>query len=358
MRLKEHDRKLFSLLPAGLALGHHANPAACIKVEQQYALPVLLSGLSALVLKKSETNMISTCYKNTMQRLMKLHDRTSDCAVYFLAGSLPGKAFLHLRQLSLFLMICHLPNDPLHALARTTLIQGKPSGKSWFQEIREICILYDLPHPLTLLHSPPPKPTFKKLCRAKVHDYWHVKLSSEATSLRSLEYLRPAFLSLSRPHPIFTSLDGNPYQAKAAKVQALFLSGRYYTEKLCRFWSENKGGFCLLDSCKSMNICKTLEHIVLQCTGLSETRRRLLRFTSDYVAAHPYISEIVWTYLYSDSGKVVMQFLIDCSVLPMVILAYKKHGTTVHAHLFRITRTWCKSLHRDRLRALGRYAKN
>ena len=107
-----------------------------------------------------------------------------------------------------------------------------------------------------------------------------------------------------------------------------------------------------------MNICETLEHIVLQCTGLSETRRRLLRFTSDYVAAHPYISEIVWTYLYSDSGKVVMQFLIDCSVLPMVILAHQKHGTTVHAHLFRITRTWCKSLHRHRLRALGRYAKN
>ena len=222
VRLKEHDRKLFSLLPAGLALGHHANPAACIKVEQQYALPVLLSGLSALVLKKSETNMISTCYKNTLQRLMKLHDRTSDCAVYFLAGSLPGKAFLHLRQLSLFLMICHLPNDPLHALARTTLIQGKPSGKSWFQEIREICILYDLPHPLTLLHSPPPKPTFKKLCRAKVHDYWHVKLSSEATSLRSLEYLQPAFLSLPRPHPIFTSIDRNPYQAKQQKSRHFF----------------------------------------------------------------------------------------------------------------------------------------
>ena len=122
VRLKEHDKKLFSLLPAGLALGHHANPAACIKVEQQYALPVLLSGLSALVLKKSETNMISTCYKNTLQRLMKLHDRTSDCAVYSLAGSLPGKAFLHLCQLSLFLMICHLLNDPLHVLARTTLI--------------------------------------------------------------------------------------------------------------------------------------------------------------------------------------------------------------------------------------------
>ena len=119
-RLQAHDKKLFSLLPVGIALGHHANPAACIKVEQQYALPVLLSGLSALVLKKAEINMISTCYKNTLQRLMKLHEKTSDCVVYFLAGSLPGRAVLHLRQLSLFMMICHLPSNILHSLAWTT----------------------------------------------------------------------------------------------------------------------------------------------------------------------------------------------------------------------------------------------
>ena len=142
----------------------------------------------------------------------------------------------------------------LHSLAWTTLIQGKPSGKSWFQEIREIGILYGLPHPLSLLQSPPSKTSFKKLCKEKAHDYWHAKLSAEVASLRSLEYLRPEYLSLSRPHPIFTSLDGNPYQAKAAKVQALFLSGRYYTERLCRFWSDNKFGYCLLDSCKNLNI--------------------------------------------------------------------------------------------------------
>ena len=81
-------------------------------------------------------------------------------------------------------------------------------------------------------------------------------------------------------------------------------------------------------------------------------------FTFEYVAAHPYISEIVGTYLYSVNPKVVMQFILDCSVLPMVISAYQVHGPTVHAHLFKITRMWCRSLHRDRLRALGRYIKD
>ena len=355
VRLQEHNRKLFSLLPAGLALGHHANPAACIRAEQLYALPVLLSGVAALVLKKSEVSMLSACYKNTLQRLMKLHEKTPDCAVYFLAGSLPCAAILHLRQLSLFLMICHLRDDTLNLLARSILTNAKPSAKSWFQGIRTLSIQYGLPHPLLLLESPPPKHHFKKLCKEKVLEFWHEKLSREADS-PSLEYLCPAYLSLTTPHPIWSSLDGNPYEAKAAKIQAVFLTGRYRTARLCRFWSENnREGYCLLDSCKDRLITEDLDHIILYCPSLSETRRRLFRFTSDYVAAQPILSDIIRAYLYATDTKVVMQFIIDCSVLPLVISAHQTHGQDIHKHLYKITRTWCRSLHRDRLRALGRY---
>ena len=107
-RISAHRRALFSVLPAGMSLRHGGNPAAALRVEQLYALPVLLSGLAPLVLTKHETDMMDSHYKNMLSRLMKLHDRTPNSAVYFLAGSLPGLALLHLRQLSLFNMICHL----------------------------------------------------------------------------------------------------------------------------------------------------------------------------------------------------------------------------------------------------------
>ena len=167
---------------------------------------------------------------------MKLHDKTPDCAVYFLAGSLPGTALLHLRQLSLFSMICHLEGSILKSLLTNILIEAKPAANSWIQKVKDICIQYQLPHPLHLLKSPMPKPRFKTLCKQKVSEHWHNKLSQEA-DLPSLAYLQPSFLSLSSPHPIWTSLDGNPYQAKAARIQALFFSGRYRSERLCRFWS-------------------------------------------------------------------------------------------------------------------------
>ena len=355
-RMSAYRSKLFSVLPAGMALHHHADPAACLRVHQLYALPVLLSGLSALALSKSETVMIDSCFKNTLNLLMKLHDRTPDCAVFFLAGSLPGSALLHLRQLSVFSMICNLRDNVLKSLVKDILIGAKTSAKSWIQDIRDLTIQYQLPHPLFLLENPIPKDKFKQMCKQKVQEYWHAKLSLGA-ALPSLQYLQPSFLSLCHPHPIFTSLDGNPYQARASRIQALFLTGRYRSERLCRFWSTNKNGVCLLEPCRSQELFEDIDHIILKCSGLTDVRRRLALFTSEYTADKPVLREIVETYLCADNDELRMQFIIDCSVLPLVISSYQHHGPIIHQQLFKITRTWCRSLHVARMKALGRFNK-
>ena len=354
-RISAHNKALSSVLPAGLALHHHANPAAGLHVEQLHALPVLLSGLSALVLSKYEINLISSHYKNTLLRLMKLHERTPDCVVFFLAGSLPGSALLHLRQLSLFGMICRLDGNILKTMALKTLVEAKPAANSWFQQIRDLCIQYQLPHPIALLETPPLKTRFKKLCELKVNEYWHSKFTIES-KLPSLKFLHPNFLSLTTTHPIWSSLNGNPYQTLKAKTQARFFSGRFRTESLCRFWSDNKEGVCLLDSCRGLHITEDLEHIVVSCAGLTETRRRLTRFTTDYIADKPILKPLIAAYLCS-TQDLFMQFIIDCSILPLVIASYQKYGPTIYEHLFHISRTWCYSLDCDRSKLLGRYRK-
>ena len=221
-RISAHRSKLFSLLPAGLANHHHANQAAILKVERLYASPVLLSGLASLVLTKSESDSLQKYHKNCIRQLMKLPERTSDCVVYFLAGSLPLIALLHLRQLSLFNMITHLPGNPLHVLALDFLVTAKFSAKSWFQTIRSLTIKYDLPHPLDLLKSPVHPAKFKSLCKLKVKEFWRSHLIQES-KMSSLKFLKPEFISLHHPHTLWKSLDGNPFRAKAARIQALIL---------------------------------------------------------------------------------------------------------------------------------------
>ena len=57
-RISAHRKALASVLYTGIAKGHRANPALGIRVEKMYATPVLLSGLSALVLTKKDIDTI------------------------------------------------------------------------------------------------------------------------------------------------------------------------------------------------------------------------------------------------------------------------------------------------------------
>merc|ERR1712208_123312 len=106
-------------------------------------------------------------------------------------------------------MITRLPNDPLNVRARNVLTCFSASSKSWFSQIRNICLQYGLPHPLVLLLHPLSKEAFKKIVKAKVTDYWEQKLRGEASLLPSLASFRSEFCSLSTPHPILWTPNSN-----------------------------------------------------------------------------------------------------------------------------------------------------
>ena len=65
-RLSAHRRAVFSLLSAGLARGHRANPAAAVRVERLYGIPVLLSGLASLVLSTQDVGLLEGHFKAHM----------------------------------------------------------------------------------------------------------------------------------------------------------------------------------------------------------------------------------------------------------------------------------------------------
>ena len=162
-RISSHKRALAAVLSAGVSRNHRGNPAASIKAEKVYALPVLLSGLGCLFLLESEVNVLSHHYKVVLEALQKLHTKTPEPVVFFLAGSLPFRGFLHIRQLTIFSMICRLQNNILHKIAEYVLTRLPDTAKSWFMQIKKLCFQYDLPHPLQLLKEPPNKHELKKL---------------------------------------------------------------------------------------------------------------------------------------------------------------------------------------------------
>ena len=150
-----------SVLFTGIAKGHRANPILGIRIEKVYATPVLLSGLGALVLTKSDIDMIDHHFQESIGQLLRLHKGTPRCVIFFLAGCLPGAALVHMRQLSLFGMICRLdPSNLRHQHASNLFSAAVQFRGSWFNQIRKWCLMYRIPHPSSLFARPLHKDIF------------------------------------------------------------------------------------------------------------------------------------------------------------------------------------------------------
>ena len=282
---------------------------------------------------------------------MKLHERTPDPVVYFIAGCLPAEALLHLRQFSLFSMVIRLPNNIHHKMARYILTTSSDSSQSWFIQVKKLLLQYNLPHPLRLLDSPLSKAALKKLFKNHVIDFWQTKLRRDAAPLSSLEYFKPQFMSLQITHPLWTSCGSNSYEICKAIIQAKMLSGRYRTDQLLRHFSDNDG-LCTL--CHQ-NIPGSIEHLLVQCPVLDESRKqlRLKLSTNDD------ISDTVKSLINDSfhSVKTTTQMLLDCTAIPATIAAKQTEGPSVIQQIFRFTRSWCYTIHKTRLKLLGRWHK-
>ena len=87
---------------------HGANPLASLRAEFIFGLPVLFSGTAALILNKSEIDIIAHHVKETIQNLLKLYPKTLVSCIFMISGSFPGQAQLHMKQLTLFGMVCQI----------------------------------------------------------------------------------------------------------------------------------------------------------------------------------------------------------------------------------------------------------
>ena len=353
-RITAHKKALGAVLHTGMARGHRGNPAASLHVEELYAIPVLLSGIAPLVLSDQELTLIEQHHKETLRCLLRLHQNTPRSVIYFLAGSLPGSALLHLRQLSIFGMITRLKENVLHEHAVNVFSSVTISPSSWFHQIRKWCLLYNLPHPLQLLTTTPLKASFKNLVKKHVISYWEDKLRAEAAPMSSLIFFSPSFMSITKPHPLWQTAGSSPAKVSMATVQAQMLSGRYRTEALCSHWSKNKEGVCLLSS-ECGNTVEDLPHILSFCPSLTPARTKLNQYTLQYSSNLPDGIKNILMQHCSPSSPTFINFLLDCTSLPDVISAVQVLDADVLHHLFNISRTWVYVLHRERLKQLGRW---
>ena len=210
-------------------------------------------------------------------------------------------------------------NSSLHLLI-------PPPSHGSFYLVRTLSQKYNLPNPLLILQTPPTKYYWKSLCRSKVVDWHEQKLRSEGDLLPSLQFFKPAFMSLSSPHPIWTCAN-SPYEVSKAVVASRMLSGRYRTDRLSRHWtSDNPDGLCRLPGCTNQE--GNLTHILLYCPALSHSRANMIKLWSAFLVSRPFLLPVIKKYTIEEEHR-LPQFLLDPSCLSLVISTEQTHPGTL-----------------------------
>ena len=169
--------------------------------------------------------------------------------------------------------------------------------------------------------------------------------------MSSLKYFKPQFMSLLRPHPILTTVGNNSYKTNKMVIQLRILSARFRSGSLLKYFSPNNSGVCELCLLEE----EDLSHILLpRCPLLMERRALLIEYSRSFLQNHPVCAELFEYFLTDTEQDNFVQFILDCSTIPAVVRASQLNRNTLNV-LFKICRTWCYSLHRTRLKLLGRW---
>ena len=95
----------------------------------------------------------------------------------------------------------------------------------------------------------------------------------------------------------------------------------------------------------------------LECLDLQPAKQRVLSLWADHMQEKPDIIPVIMKYTTNCDSSVLMQFLLDCTVLPDVRDLKQLKGDWVYDSLLYLTRTFCFSVHKSRLKLLGKWSK-
>ena len=126
---------------------------------------------------------------------------------------------------------------------------------------------------------------------------------------------------------------------------------------LCRFWTTNRGGSCLSDTCHSQNVPGTLQHLLIECPALEHTRHRMHSLWCLKTLPCPPLHRLILKILGS-SPEIQARLILDSTACPELILLVQTYGQKIQDLVLYLTRTFAFSIHRQKLKLLGRWPES
>ena len=156
--------------------------------------------------------------------------------------------------------------------------------------------------------------------------------------LQTWTNFKPQFMSLTHPHPIWTSCDANPCEIHKAVTTCNMLSGRYLTDKLQRHWIWNK--------LASVSFPPVSPALKIHLSIFSFIAPHLIPPVSFFGEYRPIDYNLLYIPKRWPSDQwLLMQLILDCTTLPEVIQTTKTGVTHTQDRLLYLGHSWCYSIH-------------
>ena len=126
------------------------NPAVQIHLYRLYTCCITRSGLSALAIRPTQAQPLTTFHRKILRSFLHLSDRSPIPALHFLLGEITLEAKLHRDVFSLFYSLWSNPHTKVYRLVRHLLATSKDNSRTWSAHVRHLTKLNGLTDPLTL----------------------------------------------------------------------------------------------------------------------------------------------------------------------------------------------------------------
>ena len=260
---------------AGGLHGHNGlDPETALQLIRTYILPLLLYGLEVILPGKTLVQKMEMYQRKLLKQVLSLPQNTPDCAIYLLTGFLPIEIQIEKKALILYNNICNLGDNAIEKdLARRQLSVKKNNSNSWFIEIKKILLKYNLSDPIDLLDNPKNKNVWRTEISKSINIVWKENVTTMYSLYKNINYIAIDKYTPGKIHPLLSISCMSARDVNRIPTKLKLLTGTYLLQdQRNRLNIIGSDATCLLCN----NEDETIEHFLLRCPQLSNTRSHII----------------------------------------------------------------------------------
>ena len=191
----------YSLMGAGFHSGNGLKVSLNGFIWSTFVVPTITYGLQVLILRKKDTDLLEKFQRKSLKQIQGLPDKTPNVVTLSSLGIPPIESVIHKSALNLFMNIVREKETVEYKIAERQLAMKNTNEKGWFNYIRTILEMYNMPSIFSLFEQQIPESEWKLFLNQSINSVVEAAWKCEIESKSRKEDPQKLTQLSSRSHP-------------------------------------------------------------------------------------------------------------------------------------------------------------